>query len=632
MKWLSKGKLVSVTGVCIITALVFQFIHFTIMSDIIFWIATILAGYPIAKNAFQAITLKVISIELLVTVAVIGALFIGEYSESAAVTFLFILGSYLEHRTLEKTRSSLKSLLDLAPLEARIVKDGKEEIIAAEDVQEKDILFIHSGEKVPADGRVIDGEAHVNEAAITGESIPVQKKANDKVFSGTIIDNGYLKIEAQKVGEDTTFSKILQLVEEAQDTKAKTQKFIEKFATYYTPSILVLSIGVFIITRDIRLALTFLVISCPGALVISAPVSIVAGIGNGAKRGILIKGGEITERAAKLSIIAFDKTGTLTVGKPQVAAIKTIEITENELLAVSAKAESFSEHHLARAIMDEAAKKGVASNEKPENFQVFKGMGVIATIDGNSWLIGNRKMMAHNQVKINDDIEQYVYNEEVKGRTAVIIANGQQLKGIISISDRIRPEAAETIRLLKKAGKKVIMLTGDNERTAATVAAEVGISDYFAGLLPEQKVAKIKELQASGLMVGMVGDGINDAPAIATADVGIAMGGAGTDAAMETADIILMADRMEKLPFTLNLAQATVRNMQQNMFFAVSIVILLLVGVLSKTVFLASGMLIHELSVLIVILNAIRLLKFKSSGRSPINTNTNVFVTIPNQK
>jgi Cd2+/Zn2+-exporting ATPase len=341
MKWLSKGQLVSVSGVCMVAALVFHFFHFTIIADALFGIATILTGYPIAKKAYQTLLLKVISIELLVTIAVIGALFIGEFSESAAVTFLFILGSYLEHRTLEKTRSSLKSLLDLAPLEARVFKNGKEEIISAEDVQENDILFIHSGEKVPADGRVIDGEAHVIEAAITGESIPVRKMLNDKVYSGTIIDHGYLKVEAQKVGEDTTFSKILQLVEEAQDTKAKTQKFIEKFATYYTPAIIILSIIVYLLTRDIRLALTFLVISCPGALVISAPVSIVAGIGNGAKRGILIKGGEITEKAAKLSIIAFDKTGTLTVGKPQVAAIKAINIDENDLLRFSAKAEAF---------------------------------------------------------------------------------------------------------------------------------------------------------------------------------------------------------------------------------------------------------------------------------------------------
>jgi Zn2+/Cd2+-exporting ATPase len=610
MKWLSKGQLVTVSGVCMVMALVFHFFHFTMISDVIFGIATILTGYPIAKKAYQTLLLKVISIELLVTIAVIGALFIGEFSESAAVTFLFILGSYLEHRTLEKTRSSLKSLLDLAPLEARVFKNGKEEIISAEDVQEKDILFIHSGEKIPADGSVIDGEAHVNEAAITGESIPVQKVLNDKVYSGTIIDHGYLKVEAQKVGEDTTFSKILQLVEEAQDTKAKTQKFIEKFATYYTPSIIILSIIVYILTRDIRLALTFLVISCPGALVISAPVSIVAGIGNGAKRGILIKGGEITEKAAKLGIIAFDKTGTLTVGKPQVAAIKAINMDENDLLRFSAKAEAFSEHHLARAIIDEAAKKGVSPNGKPDHFQVLKGMGIIAAIDGENWLIGNQKMMSQNQIEMDQTIEQYVYNEEVKGRTAVLISSGQQLKGIISISDMIRPEAVETIKKLKKAGKKVIMLTGDNERTAATVASEVGIQEYYAGLLPEQKVEKLKELQSSGMMVGMVGDGINDAPAIATANVGIAMGGAGTDAAMETADIVLMADRMEKLPFTLNLARSIVRNMKQNMFFAVLIVALLLIGVLTKEVFLASGMMIHEMSVLIVILNAIRLLKY----------------------
>lgn len=608
---MKKGQLVALTGILIIVAFVFRFFHLTLLANSLFVTATILAGYPITKNATQFVLLKIMSIELLVTIAVIGALFIGEYTESAAVTFLFLFGSYLESRTLEKTRSSLKSLLELTPLEARILRNGLKEKVLAEEVQKKDILFILSGEKIAVDGKVIRGEAFVNEAAITGESIPVKKLPNNKVFSGTIIDHGYLEVEAEKVGEDTTFAKILQLVEEAQETKAKTQKFLEKFAAYYTPAILVLSVIVFIFARDLRLALTFLVISCPGALVISAPVSIVAGIGNGAKRGILIKGGEITEKAAKLKVIAFDKTGTLTIGHPRVVAIRAINIEENVLLAVAANAESFSEHHLGRAIVKKANEAGLSINSDSKNFQVRKGMGITATIVGSEWIIGNEKMMAAGKITIETKIQQYVKMEESKGRTAIMIANGPQIKGIISISDPIRLEAADTIHQLKQSGKKVIMLTGDNERTAAAVAAQVGIEEYYAGLLPEQKVEKIKELQAAGIIVGMVGDGINDAPAIATADVGIAMGGAGTDSAMETSDIVLMADHMEKLPFTLGLARTTVRNMKQNMFFAVSIVAILLIGVLSKTVFLASGMLIHEISVLVVIVNAIRILKYK---------------------
>ena len=620
MKTISKGQLVAVTGALIAAALVSRFFHLTLISNLLFISATILAGFPIVKNAIHSTLLKIISIELLVSIAVIGALIIGEFLESAAVTFLFLLGSYLESRTLEKTRSSIKSLLDLAPLEARILIDGKKELIAAEDVKENDRVFIQSGEKVPADGKVVNGEAFLNESMITGEPTPAKKVSNDRVYSGTIVDHGYLEIIAEKVGEDTTFSKILQLVEEAQDSKAKTQKFLERFAAFYTPAILVLSFLVYLFTRDIRLSLTFLVISCPGALVISAPVSIVAGIGNGAKRGILIKGGEIVEKAAKLDVIAFDKTGTLTVGRPQVAAVKAINISENELLTVAAIAEAYSEHHLAKAIIEEAKKKTLYQNEAPETFTVQKGMGLTATIRESRWLIGNRTMMATNHVKINNEIEHYLQTEEEKGQTAVIVANDQEVKGIISITDLIRPGAAQTIKKLEQSGKKVVMLTGDNERTAAAIAAQIGIKNYYAGLLPEQKVEKIKELQVSGYMVGMVGDGINDAPAIATADVGIAMGGAGTDAAMDTADIILMSDMIEKLPFTLDLARATVNNMKQNMTFAVMIVFLLLLGVITKTVFLASGMFIHELSVLLVILNAIRLLKF-NPNRSILKTN-----------
>ncbi|MDP4083279.1 MAG: cation-translocating P-type ATPase [Bacillota bacterium] len=620
MKFLSKGQNVFLTGTMILIALVFQYFHLSILADAFLWVSTFLAGSPIFKKAFRFVFLKVISIELLVTIAVIGAFFIGEFLEAAAVSFLFLLGSYLEARTLEKTRSSLKLLLDQAPLEARIIKNGEQQMIAAENVNLKDILLIQSGEKIPADGKVIEGDAFVNEAAITGEPLPVRKTADDKVFSGAILDNGYLKIEAEKVGEDTTFSKILQLVEEAQDTKAKSQRFIEKFAVYYTPAIILLSILVFIFTKDIRLSLTFLVISCPGALVISAPVSIVAGIGNGAKQGILIKGGEMTEKAAKLNVIAFDKTGTLTMGKPQVVAIQAIGLSQNELVEVTAKLESLSEHPLGRAIVADAEKKGILLDEDLKDFRVHKGMGVSATIHHANWIVGNRELLKVNQVEISKETEQYIQNEENKGRTAVMAACGQELKGIISISDQVRPEAAETVKQLIANGKKVIMLTGDNERTASFVANEIGIDEYYASLLPEQKVQKLKELQSKGFKVGMVGDGINDTPAIATADVGIAMGGAGTDAAMETADIVLMSDRMEKLPYSLNLARATTRNMKQNLFFACLVVALLLVGVLIKWVYLASGMMLHELSVLIVILNAIRLLKYNDHYRKGVQS------------
>ena len=338
--------------------------------------ASLLAGYPTFLKAWNSALLKMFSIELLVTIAVIGALIIGEYMESAAVTFLFLFGAFLEGRSLEKARASIKSLMDMAPLEATVVRAGMRSKILAEDVIENDLVVVQTGEKIPIDGSIASGKASVNEAAITGESTPTSKEKGDLVFSGSIVDSGYIEIIAEKVGDDTTFSKIIELVEEAQEGKAKTQRFLEKFAAIYTPGIMILSLVVWAITRDIHLSLTFLVIACPGALVISAPVSIVAGIGNGARNGILIKGGEVMENLAKLNAIVFDKTGTLTKGKPEVTAIKAYGLTEKALLLMAAEAEVVSEHHLGRAIVKEAERMGLELQNKPSEVNILKGRGI----------------------------------------------------------------------------------------------------------------------------------------------------------------------------------------------------------------------------------------------------------------
>lgn len=623
MKRKSRATIVLISGILLALAFIFNFTNLILLKNAALITATIIAGYPILVKGWQALRLKAFSIELLVTIAVIGALFIGEYVESAAVTFLFLFGAYLEARSLEKTRSSLKSLMDMAPLEATIIRDGKTVVIPADEVEEGDLVLIQSGEKIAIDGKVIVGQAFVNEAAITGESVPARKQINDTVFSGTIIDNGYIEVIAEKVGEDTTFSKIIELVEEAQESKAKTQKFLEKFASFYTPAILILSIIVYIFTKDIELTLTFLVIACPGALVISAPVSIVAGIGNGAVKGILIKGGDVMEKLAKIDVFVFDKTGTLTKGQPEVTAIKTYGMNENSFLTMVAEAEIISEHHLGQTIVKEANKRGLPLVHKPTHFEVIKGNGIGATVNNNHLLIGNRKWMAANQVTTATETEQYATDQEKKGYTAIFVAANKTIAGVISIADQIRPEAAKSIQSLKQSGiKQIYMLTGDNKYAAEKVANQLGIDGVFAELLPEDKVNKIKELKNNGFNVAMVGDGINDAPAIATADIGFAMGGTGTDVAMETADVVIMADKLEKLSEAHRLAKATIRNMKQNMFFAVATVIFLLVGVLLKQVFLASGMLIHELSVLIVIMNALRLVYFRKTNkknRSPLN-------------
>ncbi len=606
------NRIMYAAGILLIAALVTYLFSWnpTLLNTILI-VATFLAGYPTFLKAWKAARLKMFSIDLLVTIAVIGALIIGEYMESAVVTFLFLFGAFLEGRSLEKARASIKSLMEMAPFEATVLRNGVHSVIMAEEVIKDDMVIIQTGEKIPIDGRVISGKASVNEAAITGESVPVSKAADEQVFSGSILESGYLEVIAENVGEDTTFSKIIELVEEAQEGKAKTQRFLEKFAAIYTPGIMVLSVLVWIVTKDVHLSLTFLVIACPGALVISAPVSIVAGIGNGARNGILIKGGEVMENLAKLNAVVFDKTGTLTKGKPEVTAIKGFGISEEELLLMAAEAEVVSEHHLGRAIVKEAERTGLKLVNKPTEVSVLKGRGIEVNLCGNPLYIGNRKGLFQNKITINKEVESYATKQEKAGNTAVFIANDKNVLGIISIADTIRDKAKETLQQLRLEGiQHLVMLTGDNKHTARIVGEELGIDKIFAELLPENKAERVKECMGKGINLAMVGDGVNDAPAIATADVGIAMGVAGTDIAMETADVVLMADNLEKLPHALKLSKATVRNMKQNMFFAIGTVALLLAGVLSKNVNLASGMLIHELSVLLVILNAIRLVKY----------------------
>lgn len=583
----------------------------SMLQDIILIIAALFAGAPIALKAFQAVRMKAFSIDLLVTIAVAGAMIIGEYTEAAVVSFLFLFGHYLEGRTLRKTRASLKSLMDMAPLEATILKNGERIIIPADEVQVGDLVIVQPGGRIPVDGIVISGQSLINEAAITGESVPVSKSKDDQVFSSTISDNGYLEIRSEKVGGDTTFSKIIELVEEAQETKAKTQKFMERFAAYYTPGIIILSVAVGLITLDVHLALTFLVIACPGALVISVPVSIVAGIGNGAKNGILIKGGDKMENLAKINTLVFDKTGTLTKGQPQVTDIKVYGVSKVELLKLAAEVEVTSEHHLGKTIVEKARQSGLQLVHKPTDVEIMKGHGLRAVLDDKQIYIGNKSGADKLEIIIDDAANQYMLQQQEKGNTSVFISVDKRVIGIISIADQIREEAPATMSQLRKAGiNDLMMLTGDNEQVAQKVAAQLRIDQVFSELLPEDKVTKVAELKTSGRSVAMVGDGINDAPAIATADVGIAMGGTATDVTMQTADIILMSDKLDKLPYAIRLAKATIRNMKQNTYFALITVALLLVGVLTDTVHLASGMLIHEISVILVILNAVRLVRY----------------------
>lgn len=603
-----KNPLTLVTFILIVLAFLFG----SLTKDILLIVATVLAGVPIAIKAFQAIRFRTFSIEMLVTLAVIGALIIGEYVESAIVTFLFLFGDYLEGRTLEKTRSSLRELTEMAPDEARVVRNGVEETIDIDDVVKGDRIIVHPGGKIPVDGKIISGQASVNEAAVTGESIPKLKSQHDAVFSGTIIDNGYIEMIAEKVGDDTTFAKIIELVEEAQESKSKQEKFLNKFANIYTPSVVILSLIVFLILRDAHIAITFLVIACPGALVIGVPVSIVAGIGNGAKNGVLIKGGEVVDELAKIDTVLFDKTGTLTKGKPEVTDFHLFSNRdENELLRNVARAELISEHHLGKTIIKEAENRELEVGVERPQGEVIKGNGIRAEVDGFAFVIGNRKLMHDAKVVLTDEVESYAVEREKLGNTAIFVAVNGELEAIVSIADEIRDDTKEALVALRKSGvKQMFMLTGDNEHTARLVAEQLQLDGFYAELLPEDKVDYVKKLQDQGRRVAMIGDGINDAPAIATANIGLAMGEGGTDISMETADVVLMADKLSQFAHAYALAKATSRNMKQNTLIALGTVFLLLIGVLNGTVHLASGMFIHEASVLLVIVNAMRLIVF----------------------
>ena len=615
MRNLKNSHIAGITGLLLLIAFGLHWADLSQSKDYVLIASSLFAGYFIAIKAFQALRMRAFSIELLVTIAVIGALIIGEYVESAVVTFLFIFGAYLESRTLEKTRSSLRDLIDQTPTEATVIRPEGHIKLPVEDVVKGDRVLIRSGEKVAVDGAIISGQALIVEAAITGESVPASKAVGDRVFSGTIIDNGYIEVTADRIGDDTTFAKIIEMVEEAQESKTTTQKFLDRFANIYTPSIVVLSVLVYGITRNVELALTFLVIACPGALVISAPVSMVAGIGNGARNGVLIKGGEIMEKLSKIDLVIFDKTGTLTKGKPEVTEVKSWNLDDNTLLRLVAEAEKVSEHHLGQTIVAEAKKRELSLSEEPQDVAIIKGGGMLATVRGQHLAIGNRKLMADQGVSIDEHIEAYATGRERAGNTAVLVAIDKKLAGVISIADQIKPEAKTAIEQLRRAGvKKTYMLTGDNRHTAQLVGDELGLDAVHAELLPQDKVKWVNELKSEGYRVAMVGDGINDAPALATADVGLAMGVGGTDISMETADIVLMSDRLDQFAHAYSLAKATVRNMQQNTIMAVGTVVFLLGGVLLGKIFLASGMLVHELSVLLVTLNAVRLIRYRAQG------------------
>ncbi|MBM7602227.1 Cd2+/Zn2+-exporting ATPase [Metabacillus crassostreae] len=521
----------------------------------LFLAATVLSGYQTFIKGLKNLIKFKFNIETLMTIALIGALSIGEWKEGALVAILFGLNEYLEGLGMQKARKSMEKLLEIAPKEATVIENGEERIVKISLLKENDVVLVRSGEKIPSDGIVKEGKSSVNEAAITGESMPVEKSVTEPVYGGSINNEGVLKVTITKAYEDSSLAKILHLVEEAQETKTPTELFINKFAKYYTPLIMIIAAFVMFVPPLLfngswgdwfYQGLAVLIVGCPCALVLASPIAIVSGITKNARNGILIKGGVFLEQLGKISTIAFDKTGTLTKGEPYVEEYIAYD---SRFLQLSASIEKSSSHPIAKAVLRKA--EGLSLIE-PDEINTISGSGIVAKMNGDTYYLGNEAHVSKTTFDeiVKEDLKKY----KDRGMTLVILANKEKIFGIMGISDEIREESKEVIQRLSSVGiNQTIMLTGDHESTAQKVAKKIGITSYFAGLLPDEKVEKIKEI-AQTHKVAMIGDGINDAPALVTADLGIAMG-KGTDSAIETADIVLMQNHLTKLPAAIKSAK-----------------------------------------------------------------------------
>lgn len=588
-------------------------------SVIMYAIAMVISGYKPVKSAYYAVKSRSLDMNVLMSAAAIGAALIGEWFEGALVVWLFALGNTLQNRSIEQTRNSIRNLMDLAPSEAWIRIDTELVKKPVEEITVGQTIVVKPGDRIPLDGAIILGETSVNQAPITGESIPVDKTSGDEVYAGTINESGSFEMEVTKLVEDTTISNIIHLVEEAQEQKAPTQSFIDKFASIYTPIVFVLALAVIVLPpvfgfgawgEWVYRGLALLVVACPCALVISTPVAIVSAIGNAAKNGTLIKGGTFLEKAGAIDAIAFDKTGTLTEGKPQVSDIVTFTVSEYELISIARTLEDYSTHPIAKTVVKYAKEHDIDPKEG-ESFKNIAGKGVQATIDGEVYYAGNVKLFENLELSI-EDIKSRINEIQKQGKTIVIIGTEHEISGIISVADTIRTAAVESLDRLKAGGVgQLVMLTGDNEGTAKMISDQTSANRYFAELMPEDKVDAIRKLQSEGHKVAMVGDGVNDAPALAMSDLGIAMGGAGTDTAMETADVVLMADNLEKLPYTMNLSKKALTIIKQNIWFSLIIKGIALILIVPGWLTLWMAVLSDTGAAIIVILNSLRLLKNK---------------------
>lgn len=585
-------------------------------------IAYMAGGYYGVVDGLQTLREFRLDVNFLMLLAALGAALIGNWPEGATLLFLFSLSNLLQNYAMDRSRQAIRKLLDLRPATAIVRRGGHEVEALVDTLTVGEVVIVRPGERIPVDGTVLAGESSVDQSSITGESIPVEKVVGSRVFAGTVNQHGALEVRVDKKASDTTLAKIIRLVEEAQEQRAPTQRFLDTFEQYYALAVIA-AVTLMIVIPTLLLGRPFqptfykgmvlLVVASPCALVISTPASILSAIANAARRGILFKGGVHLENAAALRVIAFDKTGTLTYGRPEVTNVIAFNgHHEDELLALSAAAESRSEHPLAQAVVEAAQVRGLAL-PPVSDFQAFPGMGVRARVDGSEVLIGSPRLMEQNGLTSQEEIAAKVAQLEAEGKTVLLVHNHAYV-GAIAVADRVRPEATQAIAALKRAGiQRIVMLTGDNERVAQAIARQTGVDEFYAALMPEDKARILRTLNERYGAVAMVGDGVNDAPALAAATMGIAMGAAGTDVALETADVVLMADDLSKLPYVIELSRRARRVVWQNIAFSLAVIVMLVLGafgVFGPQLPLPLGVVGHEGSTVLVVFNGLRLLTF----------------------
>ena len=593
-----------------------------LLTKALYILAIIIGGFDLFKEGFSDLIKLDFSMESLMTIAIIGAAFIGEWAEGSIVVILFAISEALERFSMDKARQSIRSLMDIAPKEALIRRNNVEQLVSVDKIDIDDIMIIKPGQKIAMDGLVINGHSSVNQAAITGESVPVEKQLDDEVFAGTLNEEGVLEVKVTKKVTDTTIAKIIHLVEEAQGERAPAQAFVDKFAKYYTPFIIIMALLIVVVpplffggdwNKWLYQGLSILVVGCPCSLVISTPVSIVSAIGNAAKNGVLVKGGVYLEEIGHLRAIAFDKTGTLTKGKPVVTDfIATSSETDINYLSIISSLESLSQHPLASAILNEADKTNVDYKSiQIEDFQSITGKGLTGIHQNIRYYIGSPKLFSASVIEETAVKVQYRQFQE-QGKTAMYFGTDEQILGVSAVADEVRDSSAAVISELHKLSiEHTIMLTGDNTKTAESIGKQLGVTEIKGDLMPQEKLDSIKALRTTYNKVAMVGDGINDAPALAASTVGIAMGGAGTDTALETADVALMGDDLQKLPFIVRLSRQTLKVIKQNITFSLGIKLLALLLVIPGWLTLWIAIVADMGATLLVTLNGLRLMKVK---------------------